>query len=274
MNRLQTELHRLYLARPAAHRDAEAASTDLFDAEGRTRALVLELARPADWTQLAKVWRGVQADLEFPAPAVAVSGTDGLQIWFSLAEPVPVRDAHAFLESLRLRYLPGLPPARVRLMPSEGSAASTPAAHAPMVPAAQADDGRWSAFVAPDLAALFIDTPWLDIPPSSDGQADLLCRLESIGRNGFDAARTQLAPTEPAPSPAAGAAERSASGAGLAPAACCAIQDEDARAAGSLEPREFLLRVMRDESVQLALRIEAAKALLLHPEDAALRRVG
>jgi hypothetical protein len=31
---------------------------------------------------------------------------------------------------------------------------------------------------------------------------------------------------------------------------------------------------MRDESVQLALRIEAAKALLLHPEDAALRRVG
>jgi len=257
MSRLQSELHRLYLARPAADRGSEPASTDLFDADGKTRALVLELASPADWPPLAKVWRGVQSDLELPAPAVAVSGTDGLQIWFSLAEPVPVHEAHAFLQSLRLRYLSELPATRVRMMPSEGPTASAPAVHAPMVPAGQDLEGRWSAFVTPDLAALFTDTPWLDIPPGADGQADLLCRLKSIGRGDFDQARARLAPAEQAH------ATRSEA------------QAETARTsvpAGSLEPREFLLHVMRDESVELALRIEAAKALLPLCDDAALRR--
>ena len=274
MNRLQSELLRLYLPRPAAEHAADPASAGLVDARGSTRALVLEVTRPADWEPLARVWRGVQADLELPAPAVAVSGTDGLQVWFSLAEPAPVRDAHAFLEALRLRYLPDLPPARVRLMPSEASTASAAAAHAALAPAEQAEEGRWSAFVAPDLAALFTETPWLDIAPGIDGQADLLCRLKSIGRDDIEAARAQLAPAEPAtqPATAAEAAQRTASG--VAPSARSENQADNARAAGSLEPREFLLRVMRDESVQLALRIEAAKALLLHPEDAALRRVG
>ncbi|MFP5462819.1 MAG: hypothetical protein ACLGII_14830 [Gammaproteobacteria bacterium] len=270
MNRLQSELLRLYLPRPAAEHAADPASAGLVDARGSTRALVLEVARPADWEPLARVWRGVQTDLELPAPAVAVSGTDGLQVWFSLAEPAPVRDAHAFLEAQRLRYLPDLPSARVRMMPTEASAPSAAAAHAALAPAEQAEEGRWSAFVAPDLAALFTETPWLDIAPGIDGQADLLCRLKSIGRDDFDAARAQLAPAESAT--AAGAAQRTASG--VAPAVRSESQAENARAAGSLEPREFLLRVMRDESVQLALRIEAAKALLLHPEDAALRRVG
>lgn len=272
MNRLQTELHRLYLARPAADRGAEPVSTDLIDAEGKTRALVLELARPADWVPLARVWRGVQADLELPVPAVAVSGTDGLQIWFSLSEPVPVRDAHAFLESLRLRFLSDLPPARVRLMPCERS--TTPAAHAPLVPAEQAQEGRWSAFVAPDLAALFAETPWLDIAPGADGQADLLCRLKSIGRDEFDAAWARLAPAEPAPAPAAGAAQEPASGAGVAHAARSETPAENTRIAGSLEPREFLLKVMRDEAVELALRIEAAKALLPLVDDTGRERGG
>lgn len=270
MNRLQTELHRLYLARPAAARVAEPASTDLIDAEGKTRALVLELARPADWVPLARIWRGVQADLELPVPAVAVSGTDGLQIWFSLSEPVSARDAHAFLEGLRLRFLSDLPPARVRLMPCESS--TTSAAHAPLVPAEQAQEGHWSAFVAPDLAALFAETPWLDIAPGADGQADLLCRLKSIGRDEFDAACARLAPAQTAPAPAAGTGKGPV--AGVAHPARSEIQAENARSDGLLESREFLLRVMRDETVDLALRIEAAKALLLRPEDAALRRFG
>ena len=37
-------------------------------------------------------------------------------------------------------------------------------------------------FVAPDLAALFADEPWLDLPPSSDAQADLLARLLARSR--------------------------------------------------------------------------------------------
>ena len=56
MTRLHAEFQRLYLLPVEAH----ATHSD------HTRALVLELARPADWGQLAAVWRGVQADLELP----------------------------------------------------------------------------------------------------------------------------------------------------------------------------------------------------------------
>ena len=273
MNRLQSELHRLYLPRPADAPGVDApgadtASTELFDAHGRTRALVLELARPAEWEPLARAWRGVQAELELPAPAVAVSGTDGLQLWFSLAQPVPVREAQAFLEALRLRFLPELPPARVRLMPTEASAG--PAAHAAPVPAEQAEEGRWSAFVTPDLAALFTETPWLDLPPGVDGQADLLCRLKSIGPAAFDQARARLAPAAPAAEPAVDATRTPEAGARFAQAVHETTQARPAGAgasASALEPREFLLRVMRDETVALALRIEAAKALLRHRDD-------
>ena len=112
MNRLQSELHRLYLARPAA--DGGAAGSALIDPSGAVRALVIELARPASWEVLARVWHGVQAELGLPAPAIAVSGTDGLQLWFSLAEPVGVAHARAFLEGLRRRFLPDVAVNRVR----------------------------------------------------------------------------------------------------------------------------------------------------------------
>jgi hypothetical protein len=36
--------------------------------------MVLELARPAEWPPLARVWQAVQAELGLPAPAIAVSG--------------------------------------------------------------------------------------------------------------------------------------------------------------------------------------------------------
>ena len=42
------------------------------------------------------------------------------------------------------------------------------------VPQLQAETGRWSAFVAPDLAAVFGDEPVLDIPPGDEAQAELL----------------------------------------------------------------------------------------------------
>ena len=67
----------------------------------------LALARPADWEVLGRVWKGVQDELGWPAPGIAVSGTDACQLWFSLADPLPPAQAHALLERLRLRYLHG-----------------------------------------------------------------------------------------------------------------------------------------------------------------------
>jgi hypothetical protein len=228
MNRLCTEWHRLY-GPPGAEGDPRA-----------VRALVLELARPADWEALGRVWRGVQAELQLPAPAIAVSGTDGLQLWFSLQAPVAADRAGAWLAALAARYLAEVAPARLRLAP--------PAAVPSPVPAEQPATGNWSAFVAADLAPVFVDTPWLDIPPSADGQADLLFRLKSVSPEAFDAALLRL---QPAPAPA------SAPVAQPAPTV-----PSEAVAPADVDPRRFLQRVLNDESIALALRIEAAKALL------------
>lgn len=219
MNRLLTELQRLY-AMPADDKQA---------AEGRVRALLLELARPADWDALGAVWRGVQADLELPAPAIAVNGVDGYQLWFSLAEPVPTAQALAFLQGLRRRYLGGIAAQRLRLeaMTQE------------LLPPRPLPGGLWSALLAPDLAPVFADEPWLDTEPGTEGQADLLCRLRPIKAAEFDAAVSKLAPDSHPPAAPSHKVDQA-----------------------SQDPRSFLLGVMNDASVPLHLRIEAAKALL------------
>ncbi len=222
MNRLQSELHRLYQPTPPA-------------TPGHTRALLLELARPADWQTLGPLWRGVQADLGLPAPAIAVSGTDGLQLWFSLQQPVATARAAAFLAGLQARYLPDVTPARLCLR-ADGAL--------PPMPAQDAASGNWAAFVAPDLAPVFADTPWLDIPPGTDGQADLLARLASTPTAAFDAALQALQPAATPPVAAAPNAQITT---------------------GHVDPRQFLQRVLDDESAPLALRVDAARTLLQHP---------
>lgn len=215
MARLQTEIHRLFGA-PSG------------DGEAAVRALVLELARPADWPRLAQVWQGVQADLGWPAPAIAVNGVDGYQLWFSLAQPLPPAEAQHLLGHLCQRYLPDVAPERLRLI----------AGHPPAIPRQVAADA-WSAFVSSDLAAVFADTPWLDLPPGEDAQAELLGRLSPMPAQDL---RALLA--EP-----------------VAHAAPVAMTPPTPRASED-EARQFLLGVMRDPAVELALRIDAAKALL------------
>lgn len=267
MNRLQSELHRLYLPRVAVDADGaggEPLSSFLIDPFDRTRALVMEVTRPPSWELLSKVWLGVQTELEMPAPGIAVSGTDGLQLWFSLVEAIPVEQAHEFLEALRLRFLPEVEAKRVRLMPAREASVLGQGLHARLVPALQEASDNWSAFVSSDLAAVFVDTPWLDIPPGDEGQAALLRGLESMQPAVFEAAAKRLAAMEQASASTSSPALSFAAAAGspidgprpVSPAA----SREDV--AASDEARQFLLRVMNDDSVALALRIDAAKALL------------
>lgn len=232
MNRLQAELRRLY----ALH-DMDAGEARLLDAHGQVRAMVLELARPADWAALAKVWAGVQSELHLPAPAIAVSGSDGYQLWFSLAQAQPMDQATAFLKALSARYLSDVAPDRIKLIPAPDQLTAS-------VPPQERSADQWSAFVAPDLAPVFSDTPWLDIPPSPDGQADLLAHLASIKLADFQAALAQLTPRE-------------AKEAGNTP-----LQTETMSTGTYLDPKRFLLDVMNNGTVAWRLRIEAAKALL------------
>ncbi|WP_088282211.1 hypothetical protein [Ideonella sp. A 288] len=249
MTRLPLELHRLYAPTDPT---LETGEPGLVDAGGQVRAMVLELRRPADWAALARVWQGVQADLDLPAPAIAVSGQDGYQLWFSVAQPVPAARAIDFLDALRARYLGDVKASRVALWPRLDADTPTQVVHAPWVPAPQADNGRWSAFVAADLAPVFADEPWLDLPPNPDGQASLLAPLASIAPADWQRVLDQLRPAAPAPAPSAALPEATApASTSRAPAA-----------GGGLDPKRFLLEVMNDETVALALRVEAAKALL------------
>mgnify|MGYP007117516377 FL=1 len=204
--------------------------------------MVLELARPADWGILSAVWRGVQTDLELPAPAIAVSGVDAYQLWFSLSVPVPAPQAHAFLEALRVRYLSTVAPARISLLPATDIAEPTETLHARLIPALQKETGMWSAFVTPDLASIFSDEPWLDLPPNPDAQANVLSHLESIQPAIFQAVLQQLSPTA------------SAAPTGVAPAS--------PPPEGGLDPFQFLQDVMNNPAIELSHRIAAAEALL------------
>ncbi len=261
MNRLQRELQRLYVPPSSADAQANPDAPSLIDASGRVRAMVLGLARPAEWDALSKLWHGVQVDLELPAPAIAVCGQEGYQLWFSLAEPMPAAQATAFLEALRMRYLGDVKPGRVSLMPAVDPSSPLQVRHARRVPAPLDETGLWSAFVAPDLAPVFTDEPWLDLPPNVDGQSNLLSGLRSIPLADVELALERLGPakavdpqTEPDPADRAAAAV-SRTNAGPAPAG----ERRDAK--------RFLLDVMNDETVTLGLRIEAAKALLPYPDE-------
>ncbi len=258
MNRLQSELTRLYLPPSQSRAETDAQSSALIDRSDRVRAMVMELTRPPSWEVLSRVWHGVQTELDLPAPAIAVSGTDGVQLWFSLAEPIAVAQAHVFLESLRQRYLADIESSRVGLMPASDASALRQELHARLVPARQEPTGNWSAFLAPDLVPVFADSPWLDIPPNAEGQATLLRGIEVIKQAVFEAAFAKLEPaTHPSQSTPAVAVSVDEPLAHARPASASAGDD----------PKRFLLQVMNDDTVALALRIEAAKALLQHAND-------
>jgi hypothetical protein len=241
MSRLHDQQARLYLSPPEAL-EGSAAGTPAV------RTLVVGLCRPADWSVLVQLWRGVQADLEWPAPGIAVDGGDGMALWFSLAEPVSLEQARACLAGLVARYLPDVKPERLSLWPSLSS--DSPAALSTRLPPQQTGPQRWSAFVAPDLAAVFADEPALDLPPGDEAQADQLARLSSIPVAAFHSALVRFTPAVAMPEP-----EVSSGALGMA-------APQPGPAGPFEDPRDFLREVMNDARVPMAQRIEAAKALL------------
>lgn len=245
MDRLQDQFDRLFLMDGVFPGEAAVQPA----AEVLVRLLVLGVRGPADWPTLAAVWRGVQADLDLPAPAIAVNGVDAFELWFSLSDPLRAETGAAFLGALCHRYLAEVAPARCRLWPSPDPGLQVEPAR---IPQWHTETARWSAFVAPDLAAVFGDDPSLDIPPGDDAQADLLSRLRPVSGAEFQLAMAQLTP-EPSPFLPVIPSQRPAVVSGPAPAGTLHRHDD---------PRQFLLEVMNDSSVTMALRIEAAKALL------------
>ena len=245
MNTLQAEQIRLYGAAPGSEPDV----INLMNSARQVRAMVLELARTADWNALGTVWRSVQTDLELPAPAIAVNGVDGYQLWFSVAEPIALAEAQAFLEALRLHYLASVATARVSMWPATDASMPHGVCHARLAPGVQAITGHWSAFVAPDLASIFADEPWLDLTPSPEAQAGVLSAMQCIKPADFQRALSQM--QQPEKTEASHATRVTVS----------------ASPTSGLQPRRFLFDVMNDPEVEMHLRIEAAKALLPYCKD-------
>jgi len=209
---------------------------------------------------LAPVWYGVQTDLDWPAPAIAVNGVDAFELWFSLVQPVALNEAAAVLQGLRTRYLADVKSERVQLWPTTNSTHW----RMPRIPALLAPE-RWSAFVAPDLAGVFgDDNPSLDVQPSESAQAELLSRLRCIEPSEWQVALALLQSVVPI-GPAAAAQKvliNSAAAPVARPSEPAAEQCHGDPIGTHHDPGRFLLDVMNNPAVPLALRVDAAKALL------------
>jgi len=198
MEKLISELTRLYLlpdspaAQALAQRSAggPCAPTGLAH-DGFTRAIAIPFRKAAGadvqhWERLCTVANGLQADFEFPAPAVSVASTGGFVLWLSLATPVAVPDARRFVDGLGRLWPDTLPPADVVTAPVE------------LPPCLNAVTGTWAAFINPGMGASFVDESGLDMPPPEAGQVAFLDGLDSITAEQFRAALARL---EPAPPP-------------------------------------------------------------------------
>lgn len=242
MDELIAELRRLYfpdaagtLASSMGGEGEGEAKLDLVDADGRVRALVIEIDS-GFWAQAAHLYEDVQAELDLPAPALSVSGGTAYGLWFAFAEPPPLAQVEAFAEGLRQRYLSELPATRLTLHPR---------APLTLVPARHGE--RWSAYIDASLGSMFVDEPWLAMAPSPQKQAELLAGHSAIKPDAFERVLGILQPAE-------AAAAKPSDAAPGAPA----LQGQPRHD----EPVSFLLAIMNDASVETALRIEAAKALL------------
>lgn len=251
MTRINTETQRLFGLSAQA-----GVQRSLVGADGCVRGMVLALTGPADWALLAPLWRGVQTDLGWPAPSIAVNGREAFELWFSLAEPLPFAEAARLLAQLQLRYLGGVRSQRLRAWPGADAVAEPPA-----VPPFAVGPERWAAFIAPDLPAVFGDDPVLDFEPGADAQAELLSRQRVIGAAELQMAQAVLAADEP---PAAASMTLSPAPPLTPHRLASGEKDRVTALAGShQDPRAFLLAVMNDTATPLALRIDAAKGLLM-----------
>jgi len=166
MTRLQSEWQRLYgLTAAVACATAEPLPR-LIDAQSQVRAMVLTLAQPAEWAALSAVWQGVQADLALPAPAIAVDGSQGYQLWFSLAEPVSALQAHAFVAALQARYLGHIAPARIGLWPGVDGGGDALASSTAATPA-------WPGRAAGQAGVAAVELASASPPPSTPGQSPM-----------------------------------------------------------------------------------------------------
>jgi hypothetical protein len=187
MQKLISELMRLFLhPDTASDRLAQriggqdSATIDLAGPDGNVRAIHIPFRKMRNsdeaqhWTLLCEVANALQAELDFPAPAVSVSGSDGYGLWLSLATPVAPALAHEFVALLRLACIPD---AKIAAEPLTTVVA--------LPPSLNPQTGKWAAFIHPGMGASFADESGLEMAPPLGGQVGFLEGLHSIAADQF-----------------------------------------------------------------------------------------
>lgn len=236
-----------------------AIALDLLSQDGGVRAIVVDFASAGDWEAVARLYQGLQDDLELPAPALSVSGESGYQLWLSLAECIPAAQARVFLEALRRKYLADLPLSRIKLRPAAEKSLVD------LVPALHGTTGKWSAFIDPEMGAMFIAAPGLEMAPNMDRQADMLSGLASIKTTDLHRALNVLEAAEQD-------AEHPEQPADQAAADRARPHSKLGVGSDYTDPKRFLLALMNDPSASTGQRIKAAKALLPYFEKTGAER--
>lgn len=267
MNKLISQLQRLYFlpvqpgsirttGQEAAGDQAKLTTADIADSlrgerrisidpgpAGAARCLVVEFRQATDWPQVASLCQGLHDDLELPLPAISVGAAGGYQLWFSLAEAIPLAQAQRFLAALRHRYLGEISESNLRLHPA------SEARSLELVPALDEATGKWSAFIDPGLGEMFMVEGGLEMAPNMDRQADLLSRIKSLSSEDVQGFIDK--PESDAGSPADSTVHHAAE-----------ANPSHHAGTGYSDPQSFLLAVMNDPTATTRDRIEAAKALL------------
>lgn len=231
----------------------------LVSPNGLVRTMVIGFENGRCWEDVAALYQGVQIDLDLPAPAISVSVVDGYQIWFSLAEAVPLAQAQAFLNALRRKYLADIPLSKLKFRPGiDGGENVRSSDLLPLMQVLKEPDERWSAFIDPSMGSMFIDEPWLEMAPNLDKQGSMLAGVGSIKADDFQRAMSLML-SDPLIDADSGEG------------ATCSATDRPVSWLGNeqhfTDPKVFLSAVMNDPLIRMQDRIEAAKALLPYFEE-------
>lgn len=157
----------------------EGVAIDLVSKNGMTRTMIVDFNESKDWKLAARLYQAVQSDLDFPAPAVSVSGDKGYRLWLSLSEPVTLAQTQTLLKALRVRYLADIQEKNISFQP-EADITTEAAMTVVLPPSQHIATGKWSAFIDPSMGDMFIEEPWLEMAPNMTRQADMLASVESI----------------------------------------------------------------------------------------------
>lgn len=151
---------------------------DMVSGAGMTRTLVLRFdgaqAGKGDqqWEALCAIANALQNQLDLPAPAVSISGSDGFILWLSLASPVPAAQARRFVTLLSAAHAP------------DGAIHASAAEKLPeataLPPCLHPVSHKWAAFIHPGMGTSFAAEPGLDMAPPLAAQAGFLASLTSI----------------------------------------------------------------------------------------------